>query len=255
MQHTRTVKTAREPRAIPQANTISAESMAAVIAREVWERHHHKLPPQDLITLFDFKCRRRYAHPDKSFKAKVLSGYGTWKRDYGSGLPVRRIPGEGHGLARTSPGSGRFTPPQTLLYDALLDFDRDLCELIRWDAGGPVRTPLDVHAVTSSSCALEELHVLPKTLRSPKESVKAAVNYNYSPVVVCHVGLYLCETSQLLKSPLFPGNVISLRLSISIPDNCFQAYPEFRVVFCQLGNILHIGKNCRVEVLSKYKFS
>lgn len=262
MEHTRSVKTARELGAIRQANTIAAESMAAVIARQMSQRHHHKLQPQDLITLFDFKCRRHYGHPDKSFKAKVMGGYSDtalWHMEAGC-----QYEGYQGGLARTWPGSGRFTPPQKLLYDALLDMHRDLCELIQCgDAGGPVRTPLDIHAAYLILLAryLEKLHVLPKTLRSPKETVKAAANYNCSPVVVCHVGLDPCETShQLLKCPLVPGNVISLNLSISIPDNCFQAYPEFRGVFCQLGNTLHIGENCKVEVLTvqcpvKYNFS
>jgi len=93
--------------------------------------------------------------------------------------------------------------------------------------------------------------VLPKGVSSAAETVELARKYNCSPVVVSHVGLGKRDTSRrLLDYPFAPGNVMSLRLSISIPDDCCQAYPEFRGILCQLGDTLHVRDDYSVELLT-----
>lgn len=250
LQYTRTVKTARELCALRRANAIAAESMAELIAYN--GSHQHQCNPRELATLFDYKCRRRHAHPDQPLAAKVecgSDGTGLWHMDAGC-----QYGGYQGGLVRSWPGSGRFTPPQKMLYGALLDMRRDLCALIQAAGdGGAVSTPLELHAAYLILLArhLRELRVLPNTKRSPAEIVEAARKYNCTPIVVSHVGIDQQDTSQrLLRYPFAPGNVLSLRLSISIPDDCCGAYPEFRGILCQLGDTLYIRNDYTVEVLT-----
>ncbi|XP_039486837.1 xaa-Pro aminopeptidase 3 isoform X2 [Drosophila santomea] len=232
LQYTRTVKTSRELRALRRANAIAADSMAEVIAQ-----HHQN--PQELIALFDYKCHMRHARPDGTKISCGIDGKGLWHMDAGC-----QYGGYEGGLARCWPSSGRFTPPQKMLYGALLDMRRDLCSLIQYAGSeGTVRTPLELHAAYLILLArhLRELRVLSKGVRSAAETVEVARKYNCSPVVVSHVGLGKRDTSRrLLDYPFAPGNVVSLRLSISIPEDCCQAYPEFRGILCQLGDTLHI---------------
>ncbi|XP_016997925.2 xaa-Pro aminopeptidase 3 [Drosophila takahashii] len=242
LQYTRTVKTSRELCALRRANEIAADSLAEMMAQ-----HHRN--SHNLSTFFDYKCRLRYAHPDEAKASCLLDNNGLWHLDAGC-----QYGGYEGGLARCWPSSGRFTPPQKMLYGALLDIRRDLCALIQ-SAGseGAVRTPLELHAAYLILLArhLRELRVLPKGERSPAETVEVARHYNCSPVVVSHVGLGKRDTSRrLLDYPFAPGNVVSLRLSISIPDDCCRAYPEFRGILCQLGDTLHIGDDYSVEVLT-----
>uniref|UniRef100_A0A6P4FQT5 Probable Xaa-Pro aminopeptidase 3 n=1 Tax=Drosophila rhopaloa TaxID=1041015 RepID=A0A6P4FQT5_DRORH len=242
LQYTRTVKTSRELSALRQANAIAADSMAEVIAQ-------HQRIPKELAISFDYKCRMRHAHPNESKVSGGPDGNGLWQMDAGC-----QYGGYQGGLARCWPSSGRFTPPQKMLYGALLDIRRDLCSLIQSTGNeGAVRTPLELHAAYLVLLArhLRELRVLPKGDRSPAETVEVARKYNCTPVVVSHMGLDKQDTSRrLLDYPFAPGNVVSLRLSISIPDDCCQAYPEFRGTLCQLGDTLHIRDDYSVEVLT-----
>ncbi|XP_037723226.1 xaa-Pro aminopeptidase 3 [Drosophila subpulchrella] len=242
LQYTRTVKTSRELCALRRANAIAAGSMAEVIAQ-------HQSSPQELATSFDYKCRLSHAQPDACKVSCGLDGNGLWQMDAGC-----QYGGYQGGLARCWPISGRFTPPQKMLYGALLDIHRDLCSLIQ-SAGseGAVRTPLELHAAYLILLArhLRELRVLPKVDMSPAETVEVARKYNCSPIVISHVGLGKRDTSRrLLDYPFAPGNIVSLRLSISIPDDCCQAYPEFRGILCQLGDTLHIRNDYSLEVLT-----
>ncbi|XP_017019539.1 xaa-Pro aminopeptidase 3 [Drosophila kikkawai] len=250
LQYTRTFKTDRELSVLRRANGIAAESMAEVIAYNL--SHPHKCDPRGMAALFDFNCRRRHAHPDHPFSAKVAcgsDGTGLWHMDAGC-----QYGGYHGGLVRSWPGSGRFTPPQKMLYSALLDIRRDLCALIEAAGdGGAVSTPQELHAAYLILLAghLRELRILSNTKRSPAETVEAARKYNCTPVVVSHVGIEPQDTSgKLLGYPLAPRNVLSLRLSISIPDDCCEAYPEFRGILCQLGDTLYIRDDYTVEVLT-----
>ncbi|KAI8033194.1 hypothetical protein M5D96_014052 [Drosophila gunungcola] len=220
LQYTRTFKTPREQSALRRANAIAAESMAELIAQ-----HHRN--PKELATSFDYKCRMRHAHPNVSAVTCGLDANGLWQMDAGC-----QYGGYQGALARCWPSSGRFTPPQKMLYGALLDIRRDLCSLIQSTGNeGTVRTPLELHAAYLILLArhLRELRILPQGNRSAAETVEVARKYNCTPIVVSHVGLDSRDTSRrLLDYPFAPGNVVSLRLSISIPDDCCQAYPEFR---------------------------
>ncbi|XP_017116037.1 xaa-Pro aminopeptidase 3 [Drosophila elegans] len=242
LQYTRTFKTPREQSALRRANAIAAESMAELIAQ-----HHRN--PKELTTSFDYKCRMRHAHPNVSPVTCGLDANGLWQMDAGC-----QYGGYQGALARCWPNSGRFTPPQKMLYGALLDIRRDLCSLIQSTGNeGTVRTPLELHAAYLILLArhLRELRILPQGNRSAAETVEVARKYNCTPIVVSHVGLDSRDTSRrLLDYPFAPGNVVSLRLSISIPDDCCQAYPEFRGTLCQLGDTLHIRDDYSVEVLT-----
>ncbi|XP_032573505.1 xaa-Pro aminopeptidase 3 [Drosophila sechellia] len=242
LQYTRTVKTPRELRAVRRANASAADSMAEVIAQ------HYQIP-QELAASFDYKCHMRHARPDVTKISCGLDGNGLWQMDAGC-----QYGGYEGGLARCWPSSGRFTPPQKMIYGALLDMRRDLCSLIQYAGSeGAVRTPLELHAAYLILLArhLRELRVLPKGVGSAAETVEMARRFNCSPVVVSHVGLGKRDTSRrLLDYPFAPGNVVSLRLSISIPDDCCQAYPEFRGILCQLGDTLLIRDDYSVELLT-----
>ncbi|XP_017084296.1 xaa-Pro aminopeptidase 3 [Drosophila eugracilis] len=241
-QYTRTVKTTRELSALRRANAIAADSMAEVMAQPQHSSH-------ELATSFDYMCRMRYGQPDESKVCCRLDGNGLWQMNAGC-----QYGGYEGGLARCWPSAGRFTPPQKMLYGALLDMQRDLCSLIQSSGSeGAVRTPLELHAAYLILLGryLWELRVLPKSRRSPAETFELARKYSCSPIVVSHVGLGKRDTSRkLLDYPLTPGNVISLHLSISIPDDCCQAYPEFRGILCQLGDTFHIRDDYSVEVLT-----
>ncbi|KAH8246315.1 hypothetical protein KR032_000229 [Drosophila birchii] len=249
LQYTRTFKTDRELSALRRANSIAAESVAEVIAYNV--SHPHQCNPRRLATLFDYNCRRRHAQPGQP-SAKVACSSdttGLWHID-----AVCQYGGYQGGLVRSWSSSGRFTPPQNMLYGALLDMRRDLCGLVEAAGdGGAVSTPLELHAAYLILLAehLRELRILSNTKRSPAETVRAASKYHCTPVVVSHVGIDPQDTSRkLLCYPFAPGNVLSLRLSISIPDHCCEAYPEFRGILCQLGDTLYIRDDFSVEILT-----
>ncbi|XP_020816559.1 probable Xaa-Pro aminopeptidase 3 [Drosophila serrata] len=249
LQYTRTFKTNRELAALRRANAIAAESMAEVIAYNTSQPH--QCNPRRLATLFDYNTRRRHAHPEQP-SAEVACGSdatGLWHMDASC-----QYGGYQGGLVRTWPGAGRFTPPQKMLYGALLDMRRDLCALVEAAGdGGAVSTPLELHAAYLILLAehLRELRILSNTKRSPAETVRAASKFNCTPVVVSHMGIDRRDTSRkLLGYPFAPGNVLSLRLSISIPDDCCEAYPEFRGILCQLGDTLYIRDDFSVEVLT-----
>ncbi|XP_064545859.1 xaa-Pro aminopeptidase 3 [Drosophila montana] len=243
MQHVRSFKTKRELLAIRRANSIAAQSL-----QELMAEHEAQHDERQLGLIFANKCRQRYAHQPMPYEPRLVPGIGSiWLMDASC-----QYAGYYGGLARYWSICGRFKPPQKMLYNMLVEMRSKLCFLIR-TSNSVVRTPRELHAAYLILLAehLQELRVLPTNLIRRSDLLKAVARFNCFSTLVRHVGLDFGDSSdQLLNYHLMPGNVISLQLSIYIPNDCLQAYPEFRGVLSILNDCIHINDGRELELLT-----
>lgn len=243
MQCVRSVKTKRELTAIRRANLIASESMQEVIMEhEPYQGKH------EIGLLFDEKCRQRHAYQELPYAPKLTAGLGNvWLMD-----GACQYAGYHGGLARYWPILGRFSPPQKVLYNMLLEIRSKLC-LLMSNKRSIVRTPRELHATFLILLAahLQKMRVLPDNLMRQPGNYKSVTRFTCFSTLIKHVGLD-CEINQdqMLNYKLMPGNVISLQLSVVIPSDCLQAYPEFRGLVCILNDCVHIKDNHDVELLT-----
>lgn len=243
MQCVRSIKTNRELSAIRRANSIAAESMQELIMEH--EPHQGK---HELGMLFVEKCRHHYAYQELPYEPKLTAGLGNvWLMDGSC-----QYAGYHGGLARYWPIHGRFSPPQKVLYNMLLEIRSKLCTLM-CNTSSIARTPRELHATFLILLAgqLQKMRVLPDNLMRLPGTYKAVSRFTYFPTLIKHVGLdYELDGDQMLNYKLMTGNVVSLQLSVVIPNDCLQAYPEFRGLVCILNDCVYIKENHELDLLT-----
>ncbi|XP_034108091.1 xaa-Pro aminopeptidase 3 [Drosophila albomicans] len=244
LEYARSFKTPQEMEVIRRSHRIAAQSMQQLIAE-----HAPRQSMEQMRALFAYKCQLQFAHQPLPFEPKCYKGSGQlWLMN-----AACQYAGYCGILARTWPISGRFTPPQKVIYNMLLGI-RDKLFYLCGKRENIVHTPRELHVVylTLLGEQLMLLGVLPSTIKKSKELQKAAAGFTCFPSSIKHVGLDLQESSeQLLDYPLKPGNVLAFQLSICIPQTCHQAYPEFRGIYCVLADSIHITEQHQVELLTE----
>ncbi|KAM8708710.1 hypothetical protein ACLKA7_015644 [Drosophila subpalustris] len=243
MQYARSFKSPREMKTIRRAHAIASQSMEELISEHTPQ---HSL--EQLRSLFTHKCQQRFAYQPLPYEPKLANGFG------GVLLMDASCQYAGYcgSLARSWPICGRFTPPQKVIYNMLLALRYKLFTLVG-KCDSIVRSPreLNIAFLTLLAEHLKELRVLPSNMNHVSDILKETGKFNCYPRLIKHIGLDLEESSgKLLNYPIRPGNVLSFQLSICIPQDCYQAYPEFRGVRCVLADSIHITEDHKVEILT-----
>lgn len=232
------VKSKNEVIAIKRAHSIAAQSMQDVISE-----HVNKIDIHKIRCTFVNKCRERYAYQPVPYEPKVITGLGKMCLMDAS----CRYAGYCGRLARSWPINGRFTPPQKVIYNMLLDLRYKIYNMLA-QRHSAVRTPRKFQEtyITLLSRHLKALRIVRKNSSMDATRFREFVCV---PPLVNHIGLDL-NADELLDIPLVSNNVFSLQLSVAIPKNCSETYPEFCGIMCILTDSILIKDNNELDFLT-----
>ncbi|KRF99077.1 uncharacterized protein Dwil_GK27958 [Drosophila willistoni] len=238
----RSLKTDYEIECIKVANVIAAQSMQDLIKEHGVNWDDHKLK-----AFFDYQCRNRQGHRFDD-QLRVDSTNGLWLME-----ACCQYANYWGSITRCWPINGRFSPPQKVLYEILVHLRNEICKMIQemqYPALCSGRSPLDLQAAYAVLLAkyLKDSRVLSSNYLDEHTERQICC----TPNVIRHIGLVPAEgNDKLLKFSLRPRNVLTLQLTIAIPDDCIHASPEYRGVICMLGDNLLIKDDYKVEFLTQ----
>lgn len=232
------VKSKNEVIAIKRAHSIAAQSMQEVICQ-----HVNKIDKPKICCTFMNNCRERYAYQPVPFEPKVIAGLGNMcLMD-----ATCQYAGYYGRLARSWPIYGRFTPPLKVIYTMILDLRYKINKMLT-HRDSAMRTPRKLQDAYLFLLAkhLKALRIVRKNSSMDAARIREFVCY---PPQISHIGLDI-SSEELLDTPLVPNNIVSLQLSVAIPQNCHETYPEFCGIMCILTDSILIKENNNIEFLT-----
>lgn len=124
-------------------------------------------------------------------------------------------------ITRTFPLSGRFSPVQKALYEAVLRVQRGCLEALRLHPGRLSFGALNDLATHFSAIELDRLHF---------KRIEHNIGRWFPHSIGHHLGLDLhdCPLQARFDHKLEPGNVITVEPGLYVPDDDLDAPKEFR---------------------------
>ncbi|XP_041778925.1 xaa-Pro aminopeptidase 3 [Anopheles merus] len=152
-------------------------------------------------------------------------------------------------ITRTWPVEGRFSDPQRVLYEVLLQVQRELLGCLQ-QAGGETLDQLFDTMCSKIGKYLQEIKLIPESL-SGLERSRAA--YKFCPHHVSHyLGMDVHDTPLISRNiRLMPGMVCTVEPGIYISKHNFDVPVEFRGTGLRIEDDVLIKPDKQIEVLTK----
>ncbi|XP_055617232.1 xaa-Pro aminopeptidase 3 [Toxorhynchites rutilus septentrionalis] len=152
-------------------------------------------------------------------------------------------------ITRTWPINSEFTDPQRVLYEVLLEVQKELLAKLQNEGGETLDQLFDTMCLRIGKY-LQEVGLIPKILQGV-ELGRAA--YKFCPHHVSHyLGMDVHDTSLVSRSiKLVPGMVCTVEPGIYISAQRRDVPPEFRGLGLRIEDDVLIKPNKKVEVLTE----
>lgn len=152
-------------------------------------------------------------------------------------------------ITRTWPVNGSFTDPQRVLYEIVLNLQKDLMRTLL-NPGGLTLDELFDTMCLQLGIYLQEAHLIPRD-KSGYDLARAA--YKFCPHHVSHyLGMDVHDTPAVSRSnKLIAGNVFTVEPGIYIGSERQDVPEEFRGLGLRIEDDVMVTENMKLEVLTE----
>lgn len=152
-------------------------------------------------------------------------------------------------ITRTWPISGEFSDPQRVLYEIVLDVQKDLIKTLL-NAGGVTLDELFDTMCVKLGKYLQVAGLISKD-KSGYDLARAA--YKFCPHHVSHyLGLDIHDTPLVSRSnPLIPGNVFTVEPGVYVPLDRTDVPEEFRGLGIRIEDDVFVTRDMKIEILTE----
>ncbi|XP_073828850.1 xaa-Pro aminopeptidase 3 [Musca autumnalis] len=213
-----------------------------------------------VFAMIDFKCRMRNASY-LAYPPVVASGSNATTIHYINNTQLLKsnelilmdagceYAGYTSDITRTWPVSGEFTEPQKVLYDVVLQLQKELIGTLLNEGGQTLDHLFDTMCLRLGKY-LQEIGLVPKHITDVVGLTRAG--YQFCPHHVSHyLGMDVHDTPLMPRTlGLLPGMVCTVEPGIYIPKDRTDVPQEFRGIGIRIEDDILINSDNKVEVLT-----
>uniref|UniRef100_A0A1A9WA68 Aminopeptidase P N-terminal domain-containing protein n=1 Tax=Glossina brevipalpis TaxID=37001 RepID=A0A1A9WA68_9MUSC len=251
----RLIKSPAEQNLMRRTCQIASEAINDVMScTKPGQSEHH------IFAMVDYQCRLRNASY-LAYPPVVASGANATTIHYiensqltKSGDLVLMDAGCEYGgytsdITRTWPVNGEFSEPQKILYDIVLEIQKDLINTMLKEGGRTLDQLFDMMCIKLGKY-LQEVGIVSKSIDDVISLGRAG--YEFCPHHVSHyLGMDVHDTPQIPRNlNLLPGMVCTVEPGIYIPKDRSDAPKEFRGIGVRVEDDILIISDNKVEILS-----
>ncbi|XP_075155591.1 xaa-Pro aminopeptidase 3 isoform X2 [Haematobia irritans] len=235
--------------------------IASISINEVMAETRPGLSEHHVYAMVDFKCRMRNAN-HLAYPPVVAGGSNATTIHYINNTQLLKTndlilmdagceyAGYNSDITRTWPVNGEFTEAQRVLYEVVLQLQKELMAKLLKEGGQTLDHLFDSMCLLLGKY-LQEIGLVPKHITDVIGLTRAG--YQYCPHHVSHyLGMDVHDTPQMPRSiRLLPSMVFTVEPGIYIPKDRLDVPEEFRGIGIRIEDDILINDENRIEVLTE----
>ncbi|CRK89593.1 CLUMA_CG003262, isoform A [Clunio marinus] len=223
------------------------------------KKSHPQISEHQIFAEVDYQCRRNGAHM-LAYPPVVASGRNSTTIHYINNTQIVKdgdmvlldagceYGGYSSDITRTWPINGSFTDSQRVLYEIVLNLQKDLIRNLLNSGGLTLDELFDTMCLRLGKY-LQEIHLIPSD-KSGYDLARAA--YKFCPHHVSHyLGMDVHDTALVSRSnKLVPGNVFTVEPGIYMSEERQDVPEEFRGLGLRIEDDVLVTPNMKIEILT-----